>query len=234
MELNLDLVRREQYDLNIQPTHHINETFIEKATFGMGCYWAAESLFGSAPGVLRTRVGYSGGKLEFSDKAIGDHTEVIEISYNPEIISYENLLQIFWNNHEYDYTIKTQRKYMSLILYHTEEQKLIATKSKADEQIKRNPENITTEIAKVAVFYPSEDIQQKYKLQQHKDLFKSIQLNSKLLQTSYVATKLNGYIVGFGGLKQFLNEVHAFGLTPTQIEYIKFYVRENENGGMSC
>lgn len=75
---------------------------------------------------------------------------------------------------------------------------------------------------------------QKFRLQSHKDFAKTLGLNSKLLQTSHVAAKLNGYLVGVGGLKQFEKEVNSFGLTKPQIEYVKENLIENEGGGLSC
>ncbi|XP_055378000.1 peptide methionine sulfoxide reductase-like isoform X2 [Condylostylus longicornis] len=200
----------------------------------MGCYWAAEALFGATSGVLRTRVGYSGGSQEFSYSDIGDHTEAVEIEFDPSIISYEELLHIFWNNHEYDYTVKTKRKYMSMVLYHSEEQKEIAEHSKIVEQTKRSPETIRTEISQATIFHPSEDHQQKYRLQQHKDFMLTLGMNSELLQKSYVAAKLNGYLVGSGTVKQFENEIHSLGLTPSQADYVKFFFSKFEGVGLSC
>lgn len=86
----------------------------------------------------------------------GDHTEVIEIDYDPQTISYNDLLDLFWNNHEYGLTTRMKRQYMSLILYHNEQQRQIAEASRAEEQVKRAPEHIITEIAPAGPFYPAE------------------------------------------------------------------------------
>lgn len=75
---------------------------------------------------------------------------------------------------------------------------------------------------------------QKYRLQGHKDLAKQIGMNAKLLQTSHVAARLNGYLVGVGGIKQFNEEADSLGLTKKQAEYVLQYVKENEGGGLSC
>lgn len=90
-------------------------------------------------------------------KNSGDHTEVLEIDYDPTIITYQQLLDLFWNNHEYGLSTKIKRQYMSLILYHSEEQKKIAEKSRAEEVIKRSPEKIMTEISPSSNFYPAEE-----------------------------------------------------------------------------
>lgn len=75
---------------------------------------------------------------------------------------------------------------------------------------------------------------QKYRLQGHKDLAKALGLTSDLLQKSYIAARLNGYLVGVGGMEQFLKEVDTLGLTKSQIEYVQRYVQENEGGGLFC
>lgn len=75
---------------------------------------------------------------------------------------------------------------------------------------------------------------QKYRLQSHKDLAKSLNLTSELLLTSHVAAKLNGYLVGVGGVKQFLSEVDSLGLDAEQRKYVQRYVEKNEGGGLFC
>lgn len=75
---------------------------------------------------------------------------------------------------------------------------------------------------------------QKFRLQAHKEFVKSLQLNSELLIKSFVAAKLNGYLVGVDSLKQFEKESSEFGLSPAQINYVKKYVIENEGAGLSC
>lgn len=140
-----------------QPLHQLNIPY-EKATFGMGCFWGCDSLFGATKGVLRTRVGYAGGTSDSPVyRNMGDHTEVIEIHYDPNQISFSDLLDLFWNNHEYGLTKRIKRQYMSLILCHNEEQRRISEQSRAEEQIKRAPELIITEIATAGTFYPAEE-----------------------------------------------------------------------------
>lgn len=220
--------------VNHSVVHH-NPTSFQTATFGMGCFWGADCLFGATTGVLRTKVGYSGGtKVNPQYRDLGDHTEVIAIDFDPTRISYEQLLDLFWNNHEYGLTKRMKRQYMSLILTHSAEQQEIANKSRKEEQVKRAPEVIITEIAEAREFYPAEDYHQKYRLQSHKDLVQTLGLNAELLQTSHVAAKLNGYLVGVGGVKQFLAEADSLGLNDSQKEYVRHYVEENEGGGLFC
>lgn len=87
----------------------------------------------------------------------GDFIECVEIDYDPKKISYIQLLQLFWNNHEYGLTTRVKRQYSSLILYHNDQQKSLALKSINEEKIKRSPEVIITEIKKAGPFYPAEE-----------------------------------------------------------------------------
>ncbi|XP_011176910.2 peptide methionine sulfoxide reductase isoform X2 [Zeugodacus cucurbitae] len=228
--ITISTVRAEQKELNVTPVHSVNIAF-KTATFGMGCFWGAESLFGGTKGILRTTVGYEGGS---KDAPTGDHTEVLEIDYDPKTISFKQLLDLFWNNHEYGLTNPIKRQYMSLILYHDDEQKKIAEESIVEEQKKRVPEKIITEILPKGKFFPAEDYHQKYRLQGHKDLAETLNLDAKLLRTSYIATKLNGYLAGVGGVRQFRDELETFGLTPSQMEYCLYHVEQNEGMGLYC
>ncbi|XP_067613158.1 peptide methionine sulfoxide reductase isoform X2 [Eurosta solidaginis] len=228
--LNTSTVRAEQKELNVTLVHSLNIPF-KTATFGMGCFWGAESLFGGTKGVLRTTVGYEGGSR---DSPTGNHTEVLEIDYDPNTITYKELLNLFWNNHEYGLTNPIKRQYMSLILYHDDEQKKIADESKTKERKRRAPEKIITEILPKGKFFPAEDYHQKYRLQGHKDLAATLDLNAKLLRTSFIATKLNGYLAGVGGIKQFKEELDTFGMTPSQKEYCLYHVEQNEGAGLYC
>merc|ERR1712165_66688 len=91
--------------------------------------------FGCANGVVRTKVGYTGGTKSFPTyHSLGDHTESVQIEYDPQQTGYRKLLDIFWNNH--DCTKHHTRQYMSAIFYHNEEQKLMAEQTKLNHQDK--------------------------------------------------------------------------------------------------
>jgi peptide-methionine (S)-S-oxide reductase len=75
---------------------------------------------------------------------------------------------------------------------------------------------------------------QKYRLQAHKELARALHLTPSLLVNSHIAARLNGYLVGVGGVEQFDKEAEQLGLTQKQIEYVRKYVKENEGGGLSC
>src|SRR6056297_3828024 len=94
----------------------MNEVETETATFALGCFWGPDASFGALEGVIRTRVGYAGGSTEGPTyKMIGDHTETIEIDYDPAVISYRELLEIFFDSHN-PYSQSYSRQYASLIL----------------------------------------------------------------------------------------------------------------------
>jgi len=145
---------------------------LEKATFAGGCFWCMEPAFDKLPGVRSVTSGYTGGQKlnptyeEVSSGTTG-HAESIEISYDPAVISYSKLLDVFWRN--VDPTVKDRQfcdsgsQYRSAIFYHGEDQKRLAEASKkALEQSKRFPGPIYTEIVAAMMFYPAEEYHQKY------------------------------------------------------------------------
>ena len=143
-----------------------------KATFAAGCFWGVEEIFRSIKGVKSTSVGYSGGKKEdptYKDVCSGrtGHAEAIEINYDPEIISYEELLEIFWSNHN-PTTLNSQgpdfgSQYRSAVFYHDEDQKNTAIKQKQTlDDSTRFSRPIVTEITKASMFYNAENYHQQY------------------------------------------------------------------------
>jgi peptide-methionine (S)-S-oxide reductase len=149
---------------------------MEKATFAAGCFWHVEESFRHLPGVLSTTVGYTGGTLKnptyedvCTDKT--GHAEAVELTYNPQKITYEQLLNVFWETHD-PTTINRQgpdvgTQYRSVIFYHSPEQKALAeqSKKKLDESGKYR-KKIATEIIQATIFYPAEEYHQQY-LEKH-------------------------------------------------------------------
>ena len=130
------------------------------ATFALGCFWGPDEYFSKLSGVLSTTVGYTGGiKEKPTYYILGDHTESVEIEFNPEKISYKELLDHFW--HEHDPTYKTKTQYKSAIFVHDEEQKKVAEESLKNYQGKISGK-IVTEIVPADTFYNAEDYHQKY------------------------------------------------------------------------
>ena len=143
---------------------------MQKATFGAGCFWGVEASFQKIKGVISTTVGYTGGKTKnptyeqvCTDKT--GHAEVVQIIFDPSVVSYEKLLGVFWSIHNPTQLnrqgpdIGTQ--YRSVIFYHSEEQKKIAEQSK-QKQLLRYKKELTTEITPIKEFYPAEEYHQKY------------------------------------------------------------------------
>lgn len=145
---------------------------IEKATFAAGCFWGVESAFCQVEGVISTTVGYSGGNTKnptyeevCTDKT--GHAESVLIEFNPELITYEKLLELFWSIHD-PTTLNRQgpdigSQYRSIVFYHSEEQKNMAINTKDKlEKSKRFSRKIVTEIIPSTVFYKAEEYHQKY------------------------------------------------------------------------
>ena len=143
-----------------------------KATFGAGCFWHVEDLFRKTKGVKSTQVGYTGGNLTnpsyeevCTDKT--GHAEAVQVEYDPEEISYDQHLNVFWNNHD-PTTLNRQGpdigiQYRSSIFFHDESQKEIAQKSKEKLESSGKFSNpIVTEIVPSPTFYKAEEYHQKY------------------------------------------------------------------------
>jgi len=143
-----------------------------KATFAAGCFWGVEATFRQLPGVISTRAGYTGGHFPnptYKD-VCSDHTghaEAVEVEYDPATLSYEKLLQVFWENH--DPTQLNRQgpdwgtQYRSAIFFHSAEQESEAKISKEQlEKSGRFKKPIVTQIVPVMTFYPAEDYHQQY------------------------------------------------------------------------
>jgi peptide-methionine (S)-S-oxide reductase len=142
----------------------------KKATFGAGCFWGVEAAFRQIEGVTHTRVGYSGGTLDnptYEDVCshTTGHAEVVEVTYDPGRVSYEQLLHVFWGKHDptqlnrQGWDIGDQ--YRSAIFFHDAEQQEAALRSKAAEQANRGAP-IVTQIEPAQTFYEAEDYHQQY------------------------------------------------------------------------
>jgi peptide-methionine (S)-S-oxide reductase len=144
----------------------------EKATFAAGCFWGVEAAFRGVEGVVSTSVGYTGGTTEDPtyEEVCTDrtgHAEAVEVIYDPEVVSYEELLDFFWSIH--DPTTKNRQgpdvgsQYRSAIFYHDSEQEAAAWARKG--RLQRSgiySREIVTEIVAASEFYPAEDYHQRY------------------------------------------------------------------------
>jgi len=143
---------------------------METATFGAGCFWGVEEAFRQIPGVVDTAVGYLGGHTKnptYKDVCSDEtgHAEVVQVTYDPAKVNYEQLLDVFWSSHD-PTTINRQgpdigTQYRSAIFFHSPEQERIARASREKIQPKlRRP--IVTEITAATTFYRAEEYHQKY------------------------------------------------------------------------
>ncbi len=145
---------------------------MEKATFAAGCFWGVEHTFRQIPGVVSTRVGYTGGKTEnpnYKEVCTNGtgHAEAVEVEFDPTRVKYTDLLKVFWENH--DPTQLNRQgpdwgtQYRSAIFYHSPEQAAEAEASKkALEDAHRYAKRIVTQIVPAVTFYPAEDYHQQY------------------------------------------------------------------------
>ncbi len=149
---------------------------MEKATFGAGCFWGVEETFRRVKGVTSAAVGYMGGTLPnptYEDVCTDQtgHAEVVQVEYDPAQVSFEELLNVFWANH--DPTTRNRQgpdvgtQYRSVVFYHTPEQKAAAEALKEDlQRTGRFRKPIVTEIVPASDFWRAEEYHQRY-LEKH-------------------------------------------------------------------
>ena len=146
----------------------------EKATFGMGCFWCTEAIFQKIKGVVSVKSGYEGGKVAnptYEEVCTGftGHAEVLQITYNPSVVSYSELLEIFWKSHD-PTTLNRQgadsgTQYRSVVFYHNLEQKQLAEKYKAElnkTSAYGAGKKVVTAIEAAEPFYAAESYHQNY------------------------------------------------------------------------
>lgn len=188
----------------------------ETATFALGCFWAPDARFGSLDGVIRTRVGYAGGTTENPTYYnLGDHTETIQIDYDPTQISYRQLLEIYWDSHNPTLS-PWSRQYMPIVFYHNSDQQKLAMESKQQEE-GNSGRPVYTEIIPFSEFYLAEDYHQKYYLRQVPKLMKelaAIYPNPADFIDSTASARINGYVGGHGTFEGLQKQLGYFGLSP--------------------
>ena len=146
---------------------------LEKATFGAGCFWGVEAAFAATPGVTATAVGYEGGKLDrpsYKDVCTDQtgHAEVVELEFDNEKLSYENLLDLFFTMHD-PTTLNRQgpdwgTQYRSAIFYHSPEQQATAAAKieQLTEESRFKPKRIVTTVEPAQTFWRAEEYHQRY------------------------------------------------------------------------
>jgi peptide-methionine (S)-S-oxide reductase len=162
----------EESDMTQTEKPLIGDSKLEQATFGSGCFWCTEAVFQMLEGVHKVESGYSGGQVKDPDYKLvctgtTGHAEVIQVTFDPAVITYPELLEVFWKTHD-PTTLNRQgadvgTQYRSVVFYHNDEQKKLAEdyKKKLDEAGAFD-QPIVTEISPLAEFYPAEDYHQDY------------------------------------------------------------------------
>ncbi|MCF7876213.1 peptide-methionine (S)-S-oxide reductase MsrA [Candidatus Bipolaricaulota bacterium] len=189
---------------------------IEKATFALGCFWGGDARFGAEPGVIRTRVGYAGGTTKNPNyQNIGDHTESIQVEYNPEEVSFKELAEIFWAYHD-PFAGSYSNQYAKILFYHDSTQREIAEEGR-QEIAEQGDGTVATRVEKLNNFYVAEDYHQKYRLKQNRTFMESLSeyyREPDELMNSTAAARLNGYIAGYGTPDRVEENIGNLGLSP--------------------
>lgn len=190
------------------------------ATFGMGCFWGPDARFGAMEGVVRTRVGYAGGsKSDPTYYALGEHTEVVQVEYDPAVLAYEDLLDVFWANHTW--THQGKRQYRGVVLAHDETQRHEAERSR-DALETRTGQPVATPIEMLSQFWLAEQSHQKYELRTLPVVADELEARyGDKMVDSTVAARLNGFVAGHGTETQRTELLAALDLPPAALSEVR-------------
>lgn len=177
--------------------------------------------------MVRTRVGYAGGsKPNPTYRSLGDHSEVIQIEYDPRQITYGELLDLFWRNH-HPITQSRSRQYASVIFFHDEKQEELAWQTKRHQEAEQH-RTLYTDIVPYTKFWRAEEYHQKYRLRGTKALiseFQRIYPSPDDLVDSTAAARVNGYLGGHGTWTQLEGDIDQLGLSEEGIITLREIVR---------
>lgn len=188
--------------------------------------------------MTRTRVGYTGGtKKNPTYHNLGDHTETVEIDFDPAVISYEKLLDIFWQSHHPGQAAWSSQ-YKAAIFYHNDRQKALALKSR-NQVAARLKSPVSTEILPAGEFTLAEDYHQKYYLRQMPDLlaeFSAIYPTREALVASTATARVNSYVAGYGTLAELQSGIDGLGLSPSARQKLTALVTKSQHfhSGPGC
>ncbi|KAK9285797.1 hypothetical protein L1049_024998 [Liquidambar formosana] len=149
---------------------------LKTAVFALGSFWRSEAVFGCLDGVVRTTVGYAGGaKINPEYRSLGDHAESVQIEYDPWLINFRQLLEVFWSSHDsrqvFGQGPDVGTQYRSIIFANGTEESRLAAISKEREQTKSKSSIVTTKILQLGKFYPAEHEHQKFELKRNHFFF---------------------------------------------------------------
>ncbi|XP_068640598.1 peptide methionine sulfoxide reductase A5 [Aristolochia californica] len=172
---------------------------LKTAVFALGSFWRSEAFFGCVPGVVRTSVGYAGGtKVNPEFRNLGDHAEAVQVEYDPRMIQFRKLLDVFWSSHDsrqiFGQGPDVGNQYRSIIFVNGTEETRLAAVGKEKEQTRDRSTLVTTEIQQLGTFYLAESEHQKFELKRNPNLLQLLgNMRDEELTRSSVATKLNSY-----------------------------------------
>jgi len=179
--------------------------------------------------VVRTRVGYAGGqKVNPTYYSLGDHTESLQVDFDPQQISYAGLLDIFWATHNACASAGS-RQYMSAVFFENDAQRQLAEQTRSREAARRGAP-VTTAILPLTAFYRAEDYHQKYMLRRRSDLlreFKAMYPDERGLVDSTAAARVNGYLGGHGSSAALEQEIDLLGLSEKARETLRNSAHRN-------
>lgn len=191
----------------------------ETALLALGCFWSPDAQLGALPGVVCTASGYAGGtKPDPTYRALGDHTETVEVTFDPDTLSYDDLLAVFFESH--DPTRRSwKRQYRSALFVLGEEQEQAARASKArlDDRLDAQ---VRTDIEQVGQFHLAEGYHQNHRLRQHaafEEVYETLFPEAADFARSCAASRVNGYVSGYGPGEQLKREIGKLGL-PAELQ----------------
>ncbi|WP_425601092.1 peptide-methionine (S)-S-oxide reductase MsrA [Halosolutus halophilus] len=191
------------------------------ATFGMGCFWGPDARFGAIDGVVRTRTGYAGGTTpDPAYYSLGDHTEVVQVEYDPEVLSYQDLLDVFWANHDWR-SSGPKRQYRGVVLT-TDESQREAAQQRREKLAERTGQSVTTDVEPLGEFTPAEDYHQKYELRSTPIVGDElVALYGDAFVDSTVVARLNGFVAGHGDPDQHREWLARLELPPAAVSELR-------------
>lgn len=193
---------------------------LETATFALGWFWGPDAQFGTVKGIYRTRAGYTGGrKLNPTYRSLGNHTEAMQVDFDPSQISYEEIVDMVWQGHN-PTRPAWSAQYMSAFWYENKAQ-LEVIEATSELQAKQYGQQIQTPILPLETFYIAEDYHQKYSLQKYRGLMKKFNgmypTFSDFLNST-AAARLNGFVAGRGNKELFEAEGHLYGFSEDELK----------------
>jgi peptide-methionine (S)-S-oxide reductase len=173
--------------------------------------------------VVRTRVGYAGGhKKNPTYYSLGDHTETLQLDFDPTVTSYEKILDVFWKTPN-SCQQGGSRQYMSAIFYEGEAQQKVALATR-DRAAARLAREVHTPILPLTAFYLAEDYHQKYFLQQCPEIYRELRTiypQEKDFMRSTAATRINAFLSGHGSRTMLEKEIASYGLSPAAAKILR-------------